>query len=155
MNFKPPSPRALRRFSLRLPNGAPWEGAPQFCEGGAKRLEAFAPVVRGACKEFGLPIRGHGYQSVTIELNFMDPVFAAWRRGISVASCGATNLAGRHPFPRGAALRAVRAPRTLFLSAFTASTASAVDFLREPDLLQLLPDPRAMPSIPRPLTTLF
>ena len=32
----------------------------QFCEGGAKRLETFAPVIRGACKEFGLPVRHHG-----------------------------------------------------------------------------------------------
>ena len=43
--------RALRRFSYAFQMAPLGKERLKFCAGGAKRLEAFAPVVRGACKK--------------------------------------------------------------------------------------------------------
>jgi hypothetical protein len=59
-----------------------------------RSLQSFAARVKS-----GLPIRGHGYQPVTIELDFMDPVFAAWRRGHQRGELRRNKSGGASPFP--------------------------------------------------------
>ena len=52
----------------------------QTGERSAKRLETVAPIVRRAREESGVPVRDHGEEPIAIELDFVNPAFAAGRR---------------------------------------------------------------------------